>query len=147
MAEFLIRGYNVAMPEVDRGDDIFVVKDSDGELSRIQVKAARTRPTRRGEVAVFNLDLLQLQSERTPDLTYVLVTRTADRWGPFLVLPRRELYELTLTESAETVREVEPRSLVLRLRYVTDPRPDVWWGEISLGRWLDRWAAWPVIAH
>lgn len=25
MAEFLIRGYNVAMPEVDEGDDVFVV--------------------------------------------------------------------------------------------------------------------------
>lgn len=25
MAEFLVRGYNVAIPEVDVGDDIFVV--------------------------------------------------------------------------------------------------------------------------
>ena len=30
MAEFLYRGYNVAIPEVDVGDDIFVVKDDDG---------------------------------------------------------------------------------------------------------------------
>lgn len=28
MAEFLVRGYNVAIPEVDIGDDIFVVRDS-----------------------------------------------------------------------------------------------------------------------
>jgi hypothetical protein len=27
MAEFLLRGYNVAQPEVDIGDDIFVVND------------------------------------------------------------------------------------------------------------------------
>lgn len=31
MAEFLIRGYNVAVPEVDVGDDILVVKDRSGE--------------------------------------------------------------------------------------------------------------------
>ena len=37
MAEFLVRGYNVAVPEVDVGDDIFVVKDNDGEYSRVQV--------------------------------------------------------------------------------------------------------------
>ena len=40
MAEFLARGYNVAVPEVDRGDDLFVVRDDNGELSRIQVKSA-----------------------------------------------------------------------------------------------------------
>lgn len=28
MSEFLMLGYNVAIPEVDRGDDIFVVRDS-----------------------------------------------------------------------------------------------------------------------
>ncbi len=39
MSEFLFRGYNVAVPEVDRGDDLFVVQDADGSLSRIQVKA------------------------------------------------------------------------------------------------------------
>jgi hypothetical protein len=40
MAEFLARGYNVAVPEVDIGDDIFVVKDDSGDYSRVQVKAA-----------------------------------------------------------------------------------------------------------
>ena len=40
MGEFLIRGYNVASPEVDRGDDLFVVRDEDGVLKRIQVKTA-----------------------------------------------------------------------------------------------------------
>jgi len=34
MSEFLTRGWNVAIPEVDIGDDIFVVRDSDGNLSR-----------------------------------------------------------------------------------------------------------------
>lgn len=40
MSEFLWRGYNVAIPEVDRGDDIFVVHDDDGTLHRVQVKTA-----------------------------------------------------------------------------------------------------------
>lgn len=40
MAEFVVRGYNVAIPEIDVGDDIFVVKDSNGDLSRVQVKTA-----------------------------------------------------------------------------------------------------------
>lgn len=31
MSEFLDRGYNVAVPEVDVGDDLFVVRDSSYE--------------------------------------------------------------------------------------------------------------------
>jgi hypothetical protein len=40
MSEFLLRGYNVAIPEVDVGDDIFVVYDRLPKLWRIQVKTA-----------------------------------------------------------------------------------------------------------
>ena len=42
MAELLIRGWNTAIPEVDVGDDIFVVHDSDGNLHRVQVKTTAT---------------------------------------------------------------------------------------------------------
>jgi len=40
MSELLFRGWNVAIPEVDVGDDIFVVKDDSGQLQRVQVKTA-----------------------------------------------------------------------------------------------------------
>ena len=38
MSEFLLRGWNVAIPEIDIGDDIFVVQDESGTLRRVQVK-------------------------------------------------------------------------------------------------------------
>lgn len=47
MAEFLMRGYNVAIPEVDVGEDLFVVRDADGELSRIQVKCSIAKPKKK----------------------------------------------------------------------------------------------------
>lgn len=39
---FLLRGYNVAFPEIDRGaaDDLFVEMSETGEFRRIQVKAS-----------------------------------------------------------------------------------------------------------
>ncbi len=40
MAELLWRGWNVALPEVDMGDDIFVVRDRMEHFSRVQVKTA-----------------------------------------------------------------------------------------------------------
>src|SRR5687768_10938093 len=80
MAEFLIRGYNVAVPEVDVGEDIFVVKDKDGNLSRIQVKSATARELRNGGfTATFNLPLRQLEAPHIPEMNYILVS--ADRFS------------------------------------------------------------------
>ena len=41
MSYFLLRGWNVAVPEVDVGDDIFVVDDKKGVFYRIQVKTSQ----------------------------------------------------------------------------------------------------------
>ena len=38
MSEFLYRGYNVAVPAVDLGDDVYVVEDQMGTMWRLQVK-------------------------------------------------------------------------------------------------------------
>ena len=38
MAEILARGWNVAIPEVDTGDDVFVAQDDGARLTRVQLK-------------------------------------------------------------------------------------------------------------
>jgi hypothetical protein len=99
MAEFLLRGYNVAMPEVDIGDDIFVVHDREGQLWRIQVKTAVGKPTRRGHRGKFAVAEGQLRAKRVPDLFYVLSLRRGPAWE-YLVIPRRELFDEHETFSA-----------------------------------------------
>src|SRR5262249_19233266 len=80
MAEFLLRGYNVAMPEVDVGDDIFVVHDTRGRLWRIQVKTAIGRATRQGFRGQFAVGLKQLQTVKEPDLIYAFALRRMGQW-------------------------------------------------------------------
>jgi hypothetical protein len=41
MSELTLRGYNVAMPEIDKGDDVFAVKDATGAMWRLQVKTSQ----------------------------------------------------------------------------------------------------------
>lgn len=96
MSELLWRGYNVAVPEVDRGDDIFVVHDLDGTLSRVQVKTATGRPYRtgRGCRAEFSIGFRQLARARQPDLNYVFVVRHDDRWSNWVLASRPELFLL-----------------------------------------------------
>jgi hypothetical protein len=93
MSEFLMRGYNVAVPEVDRGDDLFVVEDLSGNFYRIQVKTAVGRTLKkRGYTAQFNIPRLQLELPQTPDLYFVLLTRYRQRWQDFVVIERNRLW-------------------------------------------------------
>ena len=90
MSEFLLRGYNVAMPEVDTGDDIFVVEDQQGQLWRIQVKTAIGKPMRNGNRATFSVASRQISQEKKPDLFFVFAVRVEERWD-FLLMPRKQL--------------------------------------------------------
>lgn len=102
MAECLMRGFNVAIPEVDIGDDLFVVNDQSGNYRRIQVKTKTA--IQRGTITApthsvqFQVPLPQLEQVFTPDLIYVLATRYSTRWGPFLVIPRDTLLALHETQ-------------------------------------------------
>src|SRR6266436_2587442 len=87
MAEFLLRAYNVAMPEVDVGDDVFVVHDRAGTLWRVQVKTAIGKRHGYGYSGKFAITETQVITEKEPDLFFVLALRAGDRWD-YLVLPR-----------------------------------------------------------
>ncbi len=93
MAEFLLRGWNVALPEVDLGEDIFVIKDDSGNLSRVQVKTATAKAQRDGYSAQFSVSLRQLRMPRTPDLIYIFAVRNGDGWESFVVIDRSALRE------------------------------------------------------
>lgn len=84
IAEFLARGYNVAVPEVDVGDDIFVVKDQSGDYSRVQVKAAVAAPTAIGYSARYAIKLAQIQFPSSPETWFVLANRFEQRWHSVL---------------------------------------------------------------
>ncbi len=99
MSEFLMRGWNVAIPEVDRGDDIFVVKDDDGDMKRVQVKTANANRTLRGYSTQFNVPKKQLNTQFTPDLTYCFVVRIGNKWKHIIVIDRDKLNSEHLTNN------------------------------------------------
>lgn len=106
MSEFLMRGYNVAIPEVDRGDDLFVVEDSNGDLRRVQVKTANAKSGADGKLtAQFSVPYAQLMSPANPLLYYVFATRYADRWMDLIVLPQTRLSFEYATEDVGTLSD------------------------------------------
>ena len=100
MAEFLHRELNVAIPEVDIGDDIVVVRDDNDEVTRVQVKTANAAELKSGGrfTAQFNVPLNQL--EKGPEnLVYAFVVRRNGRWEEFVIIRRSILYLLHTTHS------------------------------------------------
>src|SRR5262249_15674917 len=138
MAEFLLRGYNVAMPEVDLGDDVFVVHDSSGQLWRIQVKTAVGKARRDGYQAKVAVALSQLTTLRTPDLFYIFALRHGGR-GDFLILPREALHGEHEDHQAGWV---SGQTVLFTLRVTAT-------GVSCSGRdwqaWRGNWGEWPLI--
>ena len=149
MAEFMIRGYNVAIPEIDVGDDIFVVKDADGDLNRIQVKTAVGKQQIQPDnyLARFSIAHAHLEKPRKPDITYIFVTRVDDCWKDFVIIPRRDLDVLRQQRQIGTLSTHKTTGqLSLMLTFAFKPN-DVTCSKQSLQQYRNSWAFWPVIDH
>jgi hypothetical protein len=100
MSELLLRGYNVAVPSVDVGDDVLVLDDQRGSLRRVQVKTADVGEELRDEHARLTrkvvrdtLSRQQLREQKASDLFFMLMVRWNRRWR-FLFVPRQKLADV-----------------------------------------------------
>lgn len=95
MSELLLRGWNVAMPEVDTGDDIFVVQDKEYSLRRVQVKTATSKKNRDKSLkSQFSIKRPQLVSPSEPELIYILVTLLDNYEKKIIIISRDKLYDV-----------------------------------------------------
>jgi hypothetical protein len=114
MSEFLLRGWNVAIPEVDVGDDIFVVKDFNGELVRVQVKTSKAIYIKNGGYsAQFKLSLKQLR-DSIKEVSYVFVVRETNNWNLPVIIDQQILLELYENQSLGSEYK---DNLILRLNF------------------------------
>ncbi|MBI2257399.1 MAG: hypothetical protein HYU67_00695 [Flavobacteriia bacterium] len=86
MSEFLIRGWNVAIPEVDIGDDIFVVQDENGTLRRVQVKSSSSTFRKNNFSGQFKIPINQLKIVTNILVHYVFVVRHKEQWTKPIVI-------------------------------------------------------------
>jgi hypothetical protein len=91
MSEFLMRGWNVATPEVDTGDDIFVVEDENDTFFRVQVKTAQATSRKNGYSFQININLRQL-AEYDAAIYYIVAIRKENIWGDILLIPQSDIF-------------------------------------------------------
>jgi hypothetical protein len=142
IAEFLRRGYNAAIPEIDVGDDIFVIEDATGKLSRVQVKSAIGKGKHR-VYAIFNLSLKQLERARVPELWYVFAVYHHELWREFVVVRRDVLQSLHARSGFGRIEKQAGRLTF----YVSFSDDDVRCGGMSLQTYRGNWNHWPFIQH
>jgi hypothetical protein len=162
MSYFLRRGYNVAVPVVDLGDDIIVIHDDQHDLRRVQVKSGNPPKRQKSHAADvreirFTLSRQQLSESYGAALHYMLMAWVWGRWS-FVMIPRSELQKRKEASEARgrtpgglprADREARSDSLTLTIFFSRDEttgHEDAWlWGQ-SLMDFLNRWTAeWPEV--
>ena len=141
MSELLWRGWNVAVPEVDVGEDILVVRDEDGDFWRVQVKTATAQPQLAGCSAQFSISLSQLELTRNPDLIFVFAIRSTGWWEPFIIIDRETLLGEHI---AHGVGSVSDGNLILRFS-VQDSK--LLCSRRDFQAYRNNWSWWPVLAN
>jgi hypothetical protein len=86
MSEFLTRCWNVAIPEVDIGDDIFVVQDDNGTLRRVQVKTSTSTIRQASYSGQFIIPLGQLRNIANIPVHYVFIVRHNEQWTKPIII-------------------------------------------------------------
>ena len=146
MSHFLMRGWNVAVPEVDIGDDIFVIEDAKGISVRIQVKTSNVTEHLKSYSAQFKISLSQLQKSIEPDIYYVFVLCRNLHWSDIIVIPRGDLSELRDDFGIGTATD---KSLLVYFSFEKDEAQNlkVTCSGIDITEYLDNFDDFPVIQH
>jgi hypothetical protein len=157
MAEILARGWNVAIPEVDTGDDVFVAQDDGARLTRVQLKTTVAVPGdacwRANSIALPSRQLLR-EDEEVP-LTYAFAVRIDRRWE-FVVVARDVLRGLWRTFQSERLaamaegrrlrgRPLKGDAAMPAIAFVFSERDVTAWGGRSFQAWRNNWEAFELL--
>jgi hypothetical protein len=140
MSEFLMRGWNVAMPEVDSGDDIFVVEVDSETFYRVQVKTAQAIERRESYSAQFSVPLRQLQ-EADESIYFVFAIRHNSNWSQLVLLSQYRLYEF---RENYNIGSVVGNNLIL---YFSIKNNKITCSKIDLTPYRDNFSDFPIIEH
>ncbi len=141
MSEFLARGWNVAIPEVDVGDDILVLEDSSGNLAKVQVKTSNATLRKNGFSAMFQVNYQHLSVLLGVLTYYIFVVRNDNNWEKLVLIPQNELFNYVISNNIGT-RYGD--SITLYFSYSKD---EITCSNINLSKYINNYQDFPVLEH
>jgi len=143
MSEFLMRGWNVAIPEVDIGDDIFVVKDENGDLRRVQVKTGSANYKKNPEKysSSFQIPIDQVETIKSPLIYYIFIVRKQNSWTHPLIIRQDILLDHIVIDKIGS----KYKSTVVLYFSFSDRK--VLCSKQNFSKYIDDYADFPIINH
>lgn len=138
---FLARGWNVATPRVDIGDDLLVIEDMQGYFKRIQIKTAQPIEGKESFGARFRLPLKQLQFRYNPELYYMFMIYRENDWHHKLIIPRQVLLDY---HEEKKIGSLTDDNLVV---YFSFHNGKVIWSKTDITDFYNNFDDFPIIPH
>jgi hypothetical protein len=139
MAELARRGYNVAIPEIDKGDDVFVVNNDTGAMWRIQVKTSTGRQQAHSRAYQFRSLQHAITHPQNPELHFAFVLRVPDRWR-YIIMDRAVLNNYVVGQHLGT-----PAGAYRQISIVLHDNGDAICSGVNLNHHLENWNTWPAL--
>jgi hypothetical protein len=145
LAELLSRKCNVAVPEVDEGEDVLAFALDEPDVTRIQVKTANAERLKdEGRYAArVSVPLEQLRDPLQRVLFYLFANRLNDQWSDFVVISRADLRE---RNESGGMGYVHPRARELQLYLSFSPDALACSGQ-DLQPYRNAWGRLPVLGR
>jgi hypothetical protein len=138
---FLARGWNVATPKVDIGDDLVVIEDYQGFFVRIQVKTARAIERKDSFSVRFKVSLKQLQNRYNPELYYMFMVYREQEWLHKIIIPRTALLSKFRNKN---IGSVVGDNLML---YITFQGTKVLCSDVDFSEFYNNFEDFPQVEH
>ncbi len=141
MSEFLMLGWNVAIPEVDFGDDIFVVQDEEGTLRRVQVKTATANNRKSGFSGQFSVSITNLHNITNILVHFVFITRHNGGWTKPVIIRQDDLLNHV---TANKVGSVHKETVTFYFSY---PPGKVICSGLDFSPYMEDYTDFPAVIH
>ena len=138
---FLARGWNVATPRVDIGDDLLVIEDAKGYFTRIQIKTSQAIERQDSFSVRFKLSMKQLQNQYNPELYYMFMVYRQNDWHHKIIISREALLFYHLTQKIGTLHGDDI------LVYFSFQNGKVMWSKIDISEFYNNFDDFRVIPH
>lgn len=145
-SEFVLLGWNVAVPEIDVGTDTFVIDDKNNESQRVQVKTTYVKKSSLGWSCGVNFKKNKLRPGLF-DVDYAIFAlrdKENNKWNSHVIFKMDDLYSV-ITEAGYEIFENDS-NLRIPIRYSIKNNA-YFIKSVDISPKINDWSHWPEIQH
>lgn len=141
----LDRGWNVATPMVDVGDDLFVFRRAATDLARLQIKTGSAEDRDYGYSTRFMVRRDRIHASLDTPLFFLFLVDLGDDRGPTLTFPQSDFRDLVDDQNMGSETSETALQLYLGYRRGDDGIEKILCSDIDVTEYADDLSYWPPL--